>query len=233
MIRITGDTHGDYVRFIENNMGDDAWNKDDFLIICGDFGFVFLDNYTEKSYLDYMEQKTYTILFCDGNHENFPLLYSYPEVEWNGGRVHLIRDNIFHLMRGQIYEINGKTIFTMGGAYSIDREYRRLGYSYWSEELPSKKEYEEATDNLAKHNNKVDIIITHTAPNAVVNMLIDSLSKEALEKSNNDKGDSELRVFLEKVYNEVEFDKWYFGHFHLDSQLDDKLTAVYYDVIDI
>ena len=37
MIRVTGDTHGDIIRFIENNMEDSDWEKDDFLIICGDF----------------------------------------------------------------------------------------------------------------------------------------------------------------------------------------------------
>lgn len=232
MIHITGDTHGDYVRFIENNLGDDNWSEDDYLIICGDFGFVFLDSYVERSHLDYM-RKPYTILFCDGNHENFPLLDSYPEEEWHGGRAHRIRDNIFHLMRGQVYEIDGKKIFTMGGAYSIDKEYRKLGYSYWEEELPSKEEYEEATSNLTKHNNKVDIIITHTAPNTAIDLLKDSLSKEALEKSNSDEGDSELRAFLERIYNEVEFEKWFFGHFHCDRQLNDKLRAVYFDVVDI
>lgn len=233
MIHITGDTHGDYVRFIENNLGDYNWSEDDYLIICGDFGFVFLDSYVERSYLDYMEQKPYTILFCDGNHESFPLLDSYPEEEWHGGRIHRIRDNVFHLMRGQVYEIDGKKIFTMGGAYSIDKEYRKLGYSYWEEELPSKEEYEEATSNLTKHNNKVDIIITHTAPNTAIDLLKDSLSKEDLEKSNSDEGDSELRAFLERIYNEVEFEKWFFGHFHCDRQLNEKLRAVYFDVIDI
>lgn len=233
MIHTTGDTHGDYVRFIENNLGDDNWSEDDYLIICGDFGFVFLDSYVERSYLNYMEQKPYTILFCDGNHESFPLLDSYPEEEWHGGRVHRIRDNVFHLMRGQVYEIDGKKIFTMGGAFSTDREYRKLNYSYWEEELPSKEEYEEAINNLAKHNNKVDIIITHTAPNTAIGLLKKSLSEQAQKNLTIATGDEQLRAFLEKTYNEVEFEKWFFGHFHCDRQLNDKLRAVYYDVVDI
>ena len=71
-------------------------------------------------------------------------------------------------MRGQVYTINGKKIFTFGGAYSIDRYMRKLNYSYWSKEIPNNDEYKEATENLKKVDNKVDYIITHTAPREVI-----------------------------------------------------------------
>ena len=35
-------------------------------------------------------------------YENFDLLNALPEKEWHGGRVHEVRENILHLMRGQI-----------------------------------------------------------------------------------------------------------------------------------
>ena len=137
MIYITGDTHGDQLRFIEGNMPSESeWTSEDFLIICGDFGFVFSDSKIENQFLDYLENKPYTICFCDGNHENFPRIYRYPEQSWHGGRIHRIRDNIIHLMRGYVFTIDGKTIFTMGGAYSIDKYMRKEGYSWWKEELP-------------------------------------------------------------------------------------------------
>ena len=120
MIKVTGDTHGDPVRFIENNMGDNEWTSDDYLIVCGDFGFIFRNNEAEREFLDYLETKPYTICFCDGNHENFPAIFSYPKEKWNGGYVHRIRKNILHLMRGQVFEIYGIKVFTMGGAYIID-----------------------------------------------------------------------------------------------------------------
>ena len=117
MIRVAGDTHGDPVRFIENNMGDNEWTSDDYLIVCGDFGFIFRNNEAEREFLDYLETKPYTICFCDGNHENFPAIFSYPKEKWNGGYVHRIRKNVLHLMRGQVFEIDGRKVFTMGGAY--------------------------------------------------------------------------------------------------------------------
>ena len=58
----------------------------------------------------------------DGNHENFDLLNAYPGKEWRGGRVHEVRPHVLHLMRGQVYVIDGLTWFTMGGAASHDIE---------------------------------------------------------------------------------------------------------------
>lgn len=47
-------------------------------------------------------------------------LAEYPVSEWNGGKVQFIRPNVIHLTRGQIYNIDGSTFFTMGGARSHD-----------------------------------------------------------------------------------------------------------------
>ena len=60
-------------------------------------------------------QQKYNVCFLDGTHENFELLKSYDVIEWNGGKARQIYKNLYHLMRGQIYEIEGLKIFTMGG----------------------------------------------------------------------------------------------------------------------
>ena len=223
MIRVTGDTHGDIIKFIENNMGDSDWTKDDFLIICGDFGFVFLDSEQERQKLDYLESKPYTICFCDGNHENFPKLFSYPQEKWNGGNVHRIRKNVFHLMRGQIFLIDGRKIFTMGGAYSRDRYMRTLNKSYWEEELPNDSEYREAIQNLKVHNNSVNVIITHTAPREIIRRM----------GKYPDAHDMELTGFLDWIMHEVKFDHWYFGHWHMDKAIDEKYTAAYFNTYNV
>lgn len=220
MIYITGDTHGDPVRFIENNMEDADWTEEDVLVVCGDFGFVFTGSKGEKANLDYLSEKPYTICFCDGNHENFPLLFTYPEEIWCGGRVHRVRRNVLHLMRGQIFEIQGKTIFAMGGAYSLDRAYRNLGRSWWEEEIPSEAECEEALDNLAKYGNRVDLVISHTAPAAALHAMgkFPDAHEEAFQR------------FLRKLYLNLDFDRWYFGHWHQDRVLNERYTVVWYDV---
>ena len=70
--------------------------------------------------LNQLECKSYTTLFVDGNHEKFDRLSDYPVDTWNRGKVHKIRPSVIHLMRGQIFEIDGKSIFTFGGASSHD-----------------------------------------------------------------------------------------------------------------
>ena len=151
MIYITGDTHGEQTRFDElATHGEPDWTENDYLIVCGDFGYIFKNSPMEHVFLNHLEEKPYTICFCDGNHENFAEINSYPVEIWNGGKVHKIRKNVIHLMRGQIYEIDGKKIFTFGGAYSRDRYMRKEGYSYWREELPNDSEYKEASENLKR-----------------------------------------------------------------------------------
>lgn len=87
------------------------------------------------------------------------------------GRVQRIRPSIYHLIRGEIYTIDDKKIFCFGGAFSHDRHYRYKNMDWWPQELPTKEECEVARINLEKINQKVDIIITHDAPQCVATSL--------------------------------------------------------------
>ena len=125
MIYITGDTHADFKhRFNMDNFPEQReMTKDDYVIICGDFGGVWnvgQESKNEKHWLDWFEERSYTLLFVDGNHENFDRLNSYPVKEWHGGKIHELRPHVLHLMRGQVFEIDEKKIFTFGGASSHD-----------------------------------------------------------------------------------------------------------------
>ena len=218
MIYITGDTHGEQNRIlqIEEQTG---IGTGDCLIVCGDFGYLFDNDKSEELFLDALSLRPYTICFCDGNHENFPAIYSFPEENWNGGKIHRIRKNIIHLMRGQVFDIEGSKFFTMGGAYSIDKYKRREGKEWWEQELPTNEEYRESSANLRKNENSVDYIITHTAPTEILRMM--GYSPDA--------HDAELCGFLEWVMHEVCFKKWFFGHWHVDEKINDKFRALYFD----
>ncbi len=229
MIYFTGDFHGEYSRYayIESDIGKVLTDKD-HLIVCGDYGLLFYPpadtaGYIEQQHqLNELEKLPYTTLFLDGNHENFDLIESYPVEMWNGGKVHRIRSNILHLMRGQVYDIDGVKLFSMGGAYSIDKYMRKEGISWWPQELPNNEEYKEATKNLKAVGYKVDVVVSHTAPRE----MIYRMGKAP------DMHDAELTGFLEWIMYEVSFKKWFFGHFHLDQDINDKVRAVYYDVIE-
>lgn len=93
MIYITGDTHADFTRFSTKNFPEQKeMTKDDYIIICGDFGGIWSYLYsdkTEKYWLDWLENKPFTILFIDGNHENFDRLSKeFRVVNYHGGKAH-------------------------------------------------------------------------------------------------------------------------------------------------
>lgn len=191
----------------------------DYVIVCGDFGVVFDIVYTQL--LDWFNHQPWTTLFVDGNHEGFDLLNAYPVDEWNGGKVHYISHKVIHLMRGQVFTIEGKKFFTMGGAKSTDKHLRKEGESWWAAEMPSPMEYEEALNNLDANDNKVDYIITHCAPTEV--------QKEIAYWYDND----ELTKFLEIVRQTVKFEHHYFGHYHIDKEIGPKHTCLYDEFIKV
>ncbi|GAA0134934.1 hypothetical protein YSY43_17740 [Paenibacillus sp. YSY-4.3] len=219
---ITGDLHG-YIdisklnskRFPQNS----RLTKEDFVIIAGDFGLVWDNKNDEKYWRKWLNNKNFTTLFIDGNHENHDMLDSYPVKYWNGGKVHIINDSIIHLMRGQVFTINGYKIFTFGGAKSHDKEHRRENFNWWAREMPSNEEYSEGLKNLDKHNWEVDIVITHTCPSSTVRFL-----NKALDNSSEV---DELNNYLESIKERLTYQKWYFGHFHNDLKLPEKQRLIY------
>ena len=226
MLYVTGDTHGEQGRFRNRDFSIAGHLKEeDKLFICGDFGFVFHNDKAEQEFLSWLANRPYMVLFVDGNHENFDALETYQVEEWCGGKVHVIarnKDNlpkVIHLMRGQVYEIEGKKIFTFGGAYSIDKEYREEGISWWTQEMPTDLEMKEAADNLAKHNNEVDFILTHAAPEDTMNIFHKYHPNEKA-----------LNNFLEWVRENVKYRHWWFGHLHLDEDLWRKQTVLWFSV---
>ena len=233
-IFITGDTHGSHsIRKLSSNSfnknNELNLDKNDYLIICGDFGLIFYpensryDN-SDRYWLDWLDDKPWTTLFVDGNHENFERLNSYQPMTWNGGKIHEIRESVYHLMRGQVFDLNGKKFFTMGGAPSHDIAYRTENKDWWREEVPSISEREEAVANLSKNNWKVDYIITHDAPTSIANRLIDTQDREL----------NEFTDWLEEIGLQTDFDQWFFGHYHKDVELvDGKFQAMYNDVAQV
>lgn len=227
MIYVTGDTHGniDFLKlhiFAENNP---ELTRDDYVIIAGDFGGIWSEFTMDRTLTPY-EKLPFTVLFVDGNHENFDIINSFPIEKWMGGKIHRIRPNIIHLMRGQVFTLEGKTIFTFGGATSIDKFMRRENISWWAAELPTGKEVEEGISNLEKYNNQVDYIITHSCDERALYYppLKDPYQSMKIFPENRI-----LSIFTDTV----KFKHWYFGHFHMDGQLNEEKTVLYQDIVEL
>lgn len=222
---ISGDTHGTtdigkVVKFFCEY--EDEYTSDDYLIICGDVGACGFSASDEANTREVLRNLPVTVLFVDGNHENFEQLNSYAVDVWNGGKVHFVDHNIIHLMRGQVFDIEGTRFFTFGGAYSIDKMYRTEGVSWFPEEIPIRAEYEEGWNNLEKAGFQVDYIFTHTGPREVVaSMGYGELSDDEVE----------LRQYLQRVAEFTDFTAWYFGHFHEDLEIEERFFCLYNEMV--
>lgn len=226
MIFVTGDTHGQLdIAKIQKRKWPQQFelSKSDYLIVLGDFGLFWKQDKTFEYLLDFYESRCYTVLWIDGNHENHNWIDSLPMSEWHGGLVHDFH-GIIHLVRGQIYNIDGYKFFTLGGAKSIDRVYRQEGVSWWPQEELNFVEQEDAIKNLKSSKWCVDYILTHAAPRDVLRLMFPDMRYD---------GNSTTEKFLEYVHGELRnFTHWYFGHYHEDKDFY-KFSAVYDRILKI
>lgn len=250
MIYITGDCHADFRRFSTDNFPEQReMTREDFVIVCGDFG-IWHDTPEEQYWFDWLSKKPFTLLFVDGNHENFDRLYSdeFEMVDFHGGKAHQIRDNVYHLMRGHMFELCGKKFFAFGGASSHDiddgildaddfddyKEFRdtvnrwyntgkmfRVNHiSWWKQELPSEEEMQFGLNTLDKHDNKVDFIISHCCPQQIASVFSGGCYKA-----------DELTRYFNIVADTTEFSKWFFGHYHDNRVVMSKFVMLYEQIV--
>lgn len=251
---ITGDIHGKPNRLAIYSFYEQkefSGNKDEnVVIIAGDFGLVWerdKESTNEKYWLEWLEDKPFTTVFVDGNHENHQRLATYPIKEWNGGKVHEIRPHVLHLIRGEIYTIENKKFFAFGGASShdisdgildyedgnwknkakiLDKQgkymYRVKGLSWWEEELPNEEEMNNGYNNLTKNDNCVDYIITHSPPASVIALLGHGLYEQ-----------DRLTQYLENIRVHTEYKKHFMGHMHLNKAINDKDIILYEQIVRI
>ncbi len=246
MIFVTGDVHGDWMRRLNTRAFYEQktlnLTKDDYVLILGDFGIW--DNSKEEIHnLNWLEDKPFTTLFIDGNHENYDILDALPVSEWHGGKVHFVRPSVIHLMRGQVFDICGKSFFAFGGAsshdirdgvlepgdprisqwrFDYDRLFRVNHVSWWERELPDADEMDEGLKNLERIGNKVDFIVTHCGA-----------SSTAAAMSFGSYEPDRLTVYLEDIKQTVDFRRWYMGHYHVDHQVSEKECILFEQILRI
>ena len=244
MIYVTGDTHGDWkTRLNKCSFPEqEEMVKDDYVIVLGDFG-IWDDSDLERRNLDWLNNRKFTTLFISGNHSNYDILNRFPVEKWNGGNVNFIRSNVIHLRRGQVFDIDGTTFFTFGGAASHDisdgileigdlkikewsrnpnKMFRINHKSWWKEEMPSEEEIQEGICSLNDVGNKVDFILTHCAASSTAALLSHGLYKP-----------DSLTDYFEEIKNKVEFKKWLFGHYHDNKAVNDKEILLYDQIVRI
>ena len=217
MIFITGDKHGDY-RDIFDFCDRFDTTTDDIMIVLGDAGInYFLDgrNFLLKESL----QNLPITLFCvHGNHEERPEnIASYRQEEFHGGLVYYeeMYPNILFAKDGEVYNFNGNKTIVIGGAYSIDKDYRLArGITWYPSEQPDERTKEKVLNVLKEHKNEMDVILSHTCPLKYIPV---EAFKSGVDQS---KVDNSTEKFLDYIEDNTNYKKWYCGHYHTDKKID-------------
>ena len=227
---LCGDTHGygdidklNTERFPEQR----ELTKNDYVIILGDFGLLWKvqEDKSERYWLNWLNDKTFTTLVIDGNHENFDRLEELEdhEVDFCDKPVGKMRDSVFHIRRGSVLTVNDKKLFCMGGGESIDKFNRSIGVSWWPQEIPTYTEMYDAIENMYKYGKCFYAILTHVAPSAIKDKILFMHSyKSGMVDP--------LERFFNYIDEEVIFRYWYFGHYHGDQVIDDRYFCLYHKI---
>ena len=210
MIYITGDTHRDFSRL--DNI---EFNKDDLLIILGDAGINYYLNEEDNKFKEYLKKYNVNMFCIRGNHEERPEnIETYKEINMFGGKVFIEKDypNLIFAKDGEEYNIDGKIILVIGGAYSVDKEYRLMyGYKWFKDEQLTKEEMDTIYNKVK--GKQFDIVLTHTCPYKYEpgEVFLSGIDQSKVDKS--------IEHFLDKVENSIKYDKWYCGHYHTEKKI--------------
>lgn len=234
---ITGDKHGDFSCF-SDFCKIFKTTKDDTIILLGDAGInyhvsanpEYIDNgciYKNSKKMiklkSFLESLPITFFCIHGNHEARPeSIASYKIKKWNQGNVFYEEEypSLNFSKDGEIYNIDNNKVLVIGGAYSIDKEYRLIRYAqgfkdykWFSDEQPSQEVMEAILEKINKVK-KVDIVLSHTCP------LKYEPTEVFLKGIQQNEVDKTTEKFLDTVEEKIQYDKWYCGHYHTDKTID-------------
>lgn len=209
--------------------------KKDLLVILGDSGINYLGQSTQgdrdKVKKEFLASLPITILCIHGNHEMRPYkVFTYQEVLWNGGIVYMdpLYPYLMFAKDGEIYDFNGKKAIAIGGAYSVDKEYRIVSHwPWWDDEQPSDEVKQYVEEQLENHNWKIDIVMSHTVPLKYVptEAFLPGINQDAVDKS--------TEKWLKKIEENLKYyEAWFAGHYHIQKKID-KLQILYKNYVEL
>ena len=233
-IYVRGDTHGSY-DWLEKFCQDEQTDHSDILILLGDHALRF-EGYNNRREVYRKEQVTkfpITIFGVFGNHDRPPR----PDLQETHCPLTvqpMLHDekypNLWYFCENEfpVWEIYGKLFLVLQGAYSVDKEWRQLMHWTWYEDEQLAPELQNTIlEELKKYQNnfKYDFVLTHTCPESWEPT--DLFMKGVIDQS---KVDCRTEKWLEEIKNTINFDNWYFGHYHDNREINDKATMLYEEV---
>ena len=225
-IYVTGDPHGDFRQIADFCSAMETKSKD-IMIVLGDAGLNYFGDTRDADRKEFVSRTRMTYLMVHGNHEMRPAtLENYKLIEWNGGMVYQEErfPNLLFAKDGEIYRLGGKNVMAIGGAYSVDKEYRmRMGYRWFADEQPSGEIKEYVEQQLDRAGWKVDVVLSHTCPRKYepVEHFLPGIDQSKVDKSTEN--------WLDAIEDRLDYKEWYCGHWHINKQID-KLTFLFHDI---
>ena len=217
-VLLVGDTHSD-ATFVAGIMGAAKKNEVEVVIQLGDFGFSFDRNMIASisAWLD--RDESHQFYWIDGNHDQHDfieeeLLSGLPS--WDkpvsmGGHKYsraVFHERMFYVPRGAVFKLGDTTVMGLGGAFSIDKDYRAPHISWWPQELIRQSDMDRAVNN-AKEYGRIDVMITHDAPPSDhLETWLDAFDYKV------DRASSDNRRALGWVVEQVRPMFLYHGHYH-------------------
>jgi len=227
MFFLTGDTHGDFARVFRFVKQNPQLTQEDVMIVLGDAGINYFNDYRDTLKKEPLPKLPLTIFGVHGNHEIRPeSLSTYKEISWRGGTVYQEPQypNILFAKDGELYDLDGKRVFIIGGAYSVDKYFRLArGIPWFEDEQPSTKVKVQVQRALDEINWQVDIVLSHTCPYRY------RPTEGFLQELDQSTVDTSTEEWLEQIEARLRYDRWYCGHFHTDKVID-KLRLFFHDI---
>jgi len=204
-----GDIHGELPTLV--NLITSRYNLTNCaVVVVGDFGVgfeskAFIDQIYNR-YKHRLEKNNAIIYAIRGNHDD-PEYFKDPEATFNYERMKLLKDHT-------IYNIAGQKIYTIGGANSIDVDWR-IEFNEQHKNTTGRKVWWEDEDIIKLDMDKlptepVDFIISHEAPLSFSPIIsrTEEMSAEVYGKV------LASRLYLNEVLKHMRAKYWIYGHYH-------------------
>jgi hypothetical protein len=191
----------------------DKYNDIRYHIILGDCGFMWpgnqkIDLFNYKA----LARRPFPVLCVIGNHEPILGMSNLPETDIGiGETVYQINDNPFvaYLKRGKVYTIDGFKFLVLGGALSIDKDYRVPNRSWWEKEYWTEQEKRDLFQ-LLESEKTFDCVLSHTGPNRINKLLFEypEYSSKLIQ--------DEVARLNDHIDAQIQYREWWCGHWHED-----------------
>ena len=232
-IFITGDQHGDienisYLNFHEH------LSENDLVISLGDFGVPYWSA-SKKNKIDIETFELFNQIYTNyaiiqGNHsKRFERVKWFRQTEFCGGNSFYLPQypNFHFLQNGEVYNFNNMTFLVIGGGYSVDKYIRIAKGWTWEPEEKLNDEEKSKIRNLISANANYDFILTHVAP---LELQPTWLFLNFVDQSTVETDEEE---FLSEVREKIDYQGWFFGHYHGDYIIGEKEYLLFNEYIEI